>query len=633
MSKNNLSPYRASNLGKKAKSVMQQLEENYQLIFNSFPVGIGIADIEGNVLKSNPAMDHITGYSAKDWKTMQLKSMYVDPNERKHVLNTLQKDGEIHDWEIQLKRKDGTIYTALLNIDLIKIDGKPILLTNIRDITERKIAEKLIKKEKEKAQQYLDIAGVIIVALNKKGNITLINKRGCKVLGYREEEILGVNWFEKCLPPSYRKQVYSFFKKIVSDQEDEIIDCYENPILTKDGKERLILWHNVWIKDKNGKVIGSLSSGEDITERKKTEEELNVSKTLMMSTLESTVDGILVVDDKGAVIHYNTRFEKLWRIPRKLIEIRDDRKLLNFVLDQLKYPEAFLSKVQTLYRSPDDGFDTLRFKDGRIFERFSRPLIFDDRINGRVWSFRDVTERKETEEALAKQTVELKRSISDMEQYAYVASHDLKEPLRAITVFLQLIEQRCKNKFDIEDKKHFSRVIKNANRMRTLIDDLLAYAHVGRKGELWKKVDCSDILNQAIENLKFFIDDCRAVITYSPLPVVMGLETELLQLFQNLISNAIKFRGANRLNVHVSAEKKGSDWFFSVKDNGIGIDMKYVDQIFKLFKRLHNGDNIKGTGLGLAIAKKVVDNHGGRIWVDSKLGKGSTFYFTIPVNV
>jgi PAS domain S-box-containing protein len=266
-----------------------------------------------------------------------------------------------------------------------------------------------------------------------------------------------------------------------------------------------------------------------------------------------------------------------------------------------------------------------------------------------IGSWYDVTERKRTEDelkryrehleelveerttALKKTADELARSNADLKEFAYVVSHDLKEPLQVIRGFLTLLEKRYKDKLDEKAGELIRYTIDGAKRMQGLIKDLLEYSKVGTKGKELKPTDCSLILNKAISNLQASIVESGAKVTHTILPAVMADATQLSSLFQNLIGNAIKFRSAEAPKIHISAKRKGDEWLFSVRDNGIGIDPEFADRIFNVFQRLQSSDEYPGTGIGLAICKKIVERHSGRIWVESQPGKGATFYFTIPI--
>ena len=225
----------------------------------------------------------------------------------------------------------------------------------------------------------------------------------------------------------------------------------------------------------------------------------------------------------------------------------------------------------------------------------------------------------------------LTRSNADLAQFAYIASHDLQEPLRMVTSYLQLIEQRYKDKLDADGTEFISYAVDGAKRMQTMINDLLTFSRVGTRGKPLEPTDCEVILDHTLANLQIAIENSQTIITHAPLPTVMADDTQMVQLFQNLIGNAIKFRRQEPLRVHISAQAKEREWVFSVRDNGIGMEPQYAERIFVIFQRLHSKEEYPGTGIGLAVCKRVVERHGGEIWVESQPGQGSTFYFTIPI--
>lgn len=242
---------------------------------------------------------------------------------------------------------------------------------------------------------------------------------------------------------------------------------------------------------------------------------------------------------------------------------------------------------------------------------------------------KEVAERKQAEKELLQTTEELGRSNAELEQFAYVASHELQEPLRMVSSYTQLLERRYKDKLGADADDFINYAVNGAKRMQQLLNDLLTYSRVGTSGKPLKTTDCVTAFDAAVANLDVAVRESGAVVTRDPLPTVMADEGQLVQLFQNLIGNAIKFRGEQPPRVHVSSERNGNEWVFSVQDNGIGIDPQYFERIFTVFQRLH-GDKYSGTGIGLAISQKIIQRHGGRIWLESQPGEGSIFYFTLP---
>lgn len=224
---------------------------------------------------------------------------------------------------------------------------------------------------------------------------------------------------------------------------------------------------------------------------------------------------------------------------------------------------------------------------------------------------------------------ELERSNKDLEQFAYVASHDLQEPLRAVTGFVQLLRQELDNKLTDTTSEYMTFVIEGVSRMQSLISGLLQYSRIGHHGQI-RSIDARGALDRALAHLQVSIQETNTKITFDDLPMVRMDSVQLSQLFQNLVGNAIKFRSNGNPEIHIGAVRQDSSWRFSVADNGIGIEPQYAEKIFLIFQRLHTRDKYPGTGIGLAICKKIIERHGGEIWVESAIGRGSTFYFTVP---
>jgi signal transduction histidine kinase len=272
-----------------------------------------------------------------------------------------------------------------------------------------------------------------------------------------------------------------------------------------------------------------------------------------------------------------------------------------------------------IYLSSGDEFETLSIAFNKMAES-----LFDKDMEIQNWG-------KALEQKVDERTKELLRSNSDLERFAYVASHDLQEPLRMVTSYLQLLERRYKDRLDGDALEFIEYAVDGAERMKTLIIDLLAYSRIGTRGKAFILTDCNIVLIRVLTFLKAAIDETNAKILYDSLPEILADETQMEQLFQNLIANAIKFHGKESPRIHIGVDRKGEDWVFSIQDHGIGIDPKYFDRVFIIFQRLHTRQDYPGTGIGLAICKRIIERHGGRIWIESELEKGSTFFFTIPI--
>ncbi len=407
-------------------------------------------------------------------------------------------------------------YKALVESALVK--PYDILFRNLKK------SEEALREERDRAQHYLDVAKTILVVIAADQRVSLINKKGCDILGYDEREIIGKNWFDTFVPARIRDDVKAAFNKLMT-REIQPVEHFENPVVSREGEERLIAWHNAVLENDEGEIIATLSSGEDITERKRAEEKL------------------------------------------------------------------------------------------------------------------------------IKKTAELERSNAELEQFASVVSHDLKEPLVSLGGFAEILREKYEDKLDAKAKTLISRIISGSIRMESLIKDLLAYAKVNSSVHPFRPVSCNTVLAIALSNLGRAIGESAAVITSDDLPSVTGEETQLIQLFQNIIGNAIKYREDRPPRIHISARSLGdaevnsrdtishstlrtsyskTGWLISISDNGIGIDPAYSERIFEIFYRLHQGEEYPGTGIGLAVCRKIVERHGGRIWVESEPGRGATFFFTIP---
>lgn len=261
------------------------------------------------------------------------------------------------------------------------------------------------------------------------------------------------------------------------------------------------------------------------------------------------------------------------------------------------------------------------------------PVLRSQAIVGAVISFHDISERKHAAEVLAKRTDELARSNHELEQFAYVASHDLQEPLRMVSSYTQLLARRYKGKLDQDAEEFIAYAVDGANRMQRLINDLLTFSRVSTRGHPFEQTDCNAVLRDVLDNLQIAIQECGATVTHDALPTLMADPTQIAQLLQNLIGNALKFHGDAPPQIHIGALRQEGEWVFSVRDNGIGIAPEFFERIFIIFQRLNPRERYPGTGIGLAVCKRIIERHGGHIWVESTPGQGSAFSFALPDKV
>jgi len=349
--------------------------------------------------------------------------------------------------------------------------------------------------------------------------------------------------------------------------------------------------------------------------------------------LEAAPDAIVIVGPQGDILLVNRMSEVLFGYSRDDLIGQAVEILLpaRFREGHHKHRDSYIDNAHT--RPMGTGLELYACrKDGTEFpvEISLSPL---QTPSGMLVTsvVRDITERKQVQKALEHHAAELERSNKELEQFAYVASHDLQEPLRMITSYSQLLERRYKDKLDGDALEFIDYVVDGAKRMQELINDLLAYSRVGTRGHEFEAIDMEAVYNRVLSNLQVAIEEQRAEVSHDPLPKVMADGLQLVQLLQNLIGNAIKFHGDAPPKVHVSAEVQNQEALFCVSDQGIGFEPEYAERIFQVFQRLHGKRSYPGTGIGLAICKKIVERHGGRIWVESQLDKGAKFYFTLPL--
>jgi len=391
----------------------------------------------------------------------------------------------------------------------------------------------------------------------------------------------------------------------------------------------------------------------DITDRKLMEEALRVSEEKYRSLVDNVNIGVYrsTVGNLGRLLEANPALSKLTGYTHEelmqlsVADVYQDTHAKKLLLEDLK-TNGFVKNREIVMKK----------KDGTPVWASLTITVQRDEQGGIKWIDgvgEDITERKRGEELLAQKTAELERSNKELEHFALVASHDLKSPLSTIGGFAQLLQEQYEDKLDEKARQALAHIIKGTHGMGLLINDLLAYARVASGGQTFAPVHCNRVISTALANLQADIKEHAAVITCDDMPIVHGDEMQFVQLFQNLIGNALKYRDERPPQIHISATrisdcgidsrpaptKTGNadpksamkpGWLFSVEDNGIGIDPVHLDQVFVLFKRLHHGDKYSGTGIGLAICKRIVERHNGRIWVESEPGKGSMFYFTIP---
>ncbi|MGB9980181.1 PAS domain S-box protein [Methanobacterium sp.] len=479
-------------------------------------------------------------------------------------------------------------------------------------------------KFREVFNQAIDMITLSEVQDKLPGRFIEVNDVSIKQLGYTREEFLNKTPLD-LFAPDNRNEI----PKIITELQKNGHATFETNNLAKDGRQ-IPMEVNVHIFKLGEKEV-ALSIGRDITERKKAEEALRDSELKFRKLFNQATDmlSLTELNDEGTI--------------NKYIEVNKAAyKRLGYTKDELlnMSPLDIYLDTSTLFKMMpvmfENGFSIAEnvqiAKDGRHIPVELNTTLF--KLGGKniVLSIsRDITKRKEREQQLNEIIKELERSNEELQSFAYITSHDLQEPLRTIASFAQLIERRYKGKLDPDADEFIEFMVDGASRMKEMILGLLDYSRVGTRGHEFTDFEAETALKYALSNLGSAISEVNAEITYDPLPIIFADRDQIIRVFQNLVGNAIKFRREGvQPEIHISAQKKGNEYIFSVRDNGIGLEEQYSDKIFEVFKRLHSIGEYQGAGIGLAVVKRIIDRHGGRIWVESELGKGSTFYFVIP---
>src|SRR6202049_4777609 len=526
--------------------------------------------------------------------------------------------------ELTGRRKNGSEFPIEIMLSPLESAEGILVTAAIRDISVRKGAERHLAQMEGRYRGLLEAAPDAMVVVNQGGEIVLLNLQAEKQFGYSRDELVGQK-VKNIIPEG-------FAERLIADDLRSVEDALAQQIGTgieliarrKDGSHFPIEIMLSPLESSEGILV--TAAIRDISERKETEAKYR-------GLLEAAPDAMVVVNQGGEIVLLNLQAEKQFGYRRDELV---GQKVKNII------PEGFAERlIADDLRSAEDALAqqigtgielTGRRKDGSEFpiEIMLSPLESADGILVTA-AIRDISVRKSSEERLVKTVGELKRSNDELQQFAYVASHDLQEPLRMVASYTQLLAQRYKGRLDSDADEFIGFAVDGCNRMQGLIQDLLVYSRAGTSGKSFREISSEGALNEGLTNLRITIEQSGAVVSHDPLPAIRTDETQLTQVFQNLVGNAIKYRSAEVPRVHVSATKnENSEWIFSVRDNGLGIDPQYFERIFILFQRLHPQNEFEGTGIGLAVSKKVVERLGGRIWVESQPGKGSTFYFSLP---
>ena len=626
---------------KQAEASLLESERRFRRTFELAGSGVAHIGMDRRFLRVNRRLCEILGYPQDE--LLRLTGRQISHPDDLDVINAQRPRlyaGEIDSVRVEKRylRKDGSIvwvsFTMVVERDAA---GKPQYeIAFFDDITARKQAEAALRESEERFRSVVDSANDGILVYDKQLNVIAGNLAAERILGLPLANIIGAAGFTSLLPC-----VHADGSPILPDERPTRLTVKSGKPLTgqivgiyrPDGSMNWLSVNTGFLRRPgDADWYGVVSTIGDITKQRHAELALSASEALYRQTFELATAGIAHVDLTG-------RFMK---VNRSLCEILgySEKELIGRSVKEVSHPEdRDLTDAQRA-RLHEGGLDSVRFekrylKNGGSIVWVDLAVALARDAHGHpqyeVALFDDITARKAAEAALREAHEELKRSNAELEQFAYVASHDLQEPLRMVSSYTQLLMRRYGDKLDGDAKEFTAFIVDGATRMKQLIEDLLAYSRVGTRDKNFKPVDSESSLRRALTNLRAAIQDSGATVTQDKLPTIPCDEVQLAQLFQNLIGNALKFRKPDAAPaVHVGAADHGEEWEFTVRDNGIGIEPQYFERIFMVFQRLHDKGEYPGTGIGLAIVKKVVERHGGRIWVQSQPGAGTTFHFTMP---
>jgi PAS domain S-box-containing protein len=487
------------------------------------------------------------------------------------------------------------------------------------------------RESEAKYRGLLEAAPDAMVVVNQGGEIVLLNVQAEKQFGYSRDELVGQK-VKNIIPEG-------FAERLIADSTRSAAEALAQQIGTgieltgrrKDGSEFPIEIMLSPLENAEGILV--TAAIRDITVRKDAEKHLAQMEGRYRGLLEAAPDAMVVVNQDGEIVLLNLQAEKQFGYSRDELVGQKVKNIIPEGFAERLIADGTRTAAEALAQQIGTGIEISgRRKDGSEFpiEIMLSPLENAQGILVTA-AIRDITERKKSQEHLLRTVGELKRSNDELQQFAYVSSHDLQEPLRMVASYTQLLAKRYTGRLDSDADEFIAFAVDGCNRMQGLIQDLLAYSRAGTSGKTLREISSENALKEARSNLRAAIEESGAVVTHDSLPAITTDDTQLAQVFQNLVGNAIKYRSAEVPRVHVSATKNGgNEWIFSVRDNGLGIDSRYFERIFILFQRLHGREEFEGTGIGLAICKKIVERLGGRIWVESQIEKGSTFYFALP---
>jgi len=615
---------------------LAQIENKYRSLLEAAPDAMVVVNQAGDIVLLNLQAEKQFGYPRDELVGQKIEKLIPKGFAERLIADGSRTAPEAlaqhmgTGIELSARRKDASEFPIEIMLSPVESACGVLVTAAIRNISVRKAAEKHLAQMENNYRRLLEAAPDAMVVVNQAGDIVLVNLQAEKQFGYHRDELLGQR-VTNIIPNG-------FAERLISDETRTAAEALAQQIGTgieltarrRDGSGFPI---EIMLSPSEGaEGILVTAAIRDISARKAAEWHLAQIEGRYRGLLEAAPDSMVLVNQSGEIVLLNLQAQRQFGYARDELIGQPVKGIIPEAFAERLIENALKSFQGPAGENRSVGVElSARRKDDSEFpvEIMLSPL---ESLDGMLvtMALRDITARKKAEAVLLLTVRELNRSNEELGQFAYLASHDLQEPLRMVASYTQLLAKRYKGQLGPDADEFIAYAVDGANRMQRLIQDLLIYSRVGMKtGEL-KTASSEAALRQGMANLRGAIAESHAVVTHDPLPDVLADEGELSQLFQNLVGNAIKYQSAGTPLVHISASANGlGKWLFSVKDNGIGIESRYFAKIFGMFQRLHKREDFAGTGIGLAICKKIVERHGGTISVESTMGAGSTFRFAL----
>ena len=621
-------------------SQLIESEQRFRDLFEQGPVAYHELDQEGIVRRVNRAECELLGVEAGAMLGRPIFEFILpaaQSESREAFKRKLSGQQTLAPFLREYVRSDGRRLTLQV-YDVLVRDHRDVV-TGIRtvtiDVTEHKEIMDALREREATLQAVCTSAVDALVMIDGEGRTLLWNPAAERMFGYTAAEMLGQPVHDLVAPADLRQRFLANFPDFQKTGQGAAIGkVVEMTARRKDGSEFPIDLSVSAVQ--KGQEWHAVAVIRDITERKRAEDELRTKEGLLSESQHIAQLGSWdwTVQAGTSAMVWTPETYRLFGVSPDTFVLSSETFQALIHPDDRAAMQAWMRACLAGLGPPDLEFRVC-LQDGSVRYINGRGHIVQQDAEKKsirmVGVAQDITKRKLAEAALLQRTEELARSNTELVQFAYVASHDLQEPLRMVSSYVQLLARRYAGKLDADADVFIGFAVDGAKRMQHMINDLLAFSRVTTKGHGFEPVEADAALKLALVNLKMAIEESQASVTFDPLPVVNADSAQLTQLFQNLIGNAIKFRRKEPPQVHVSVEKRAREWEFSVRDNGIGIEPQHLERIFVIFQRLNTAAEFPGTGIGLAICKKIVERHGGNLWVSSQPGAGSTFHFTIPI--